>query len=81
LHHWIWEQHHGPIPAGYKIAFKNQDRGNCDVTNLELLPEAEMMRRNSVHNLPQELARVIQLAGALRRKLRGIHEKGFGDAL
>ncbi len=70
LNRWIWKQAHGPIPPGYKIAFIDGDRGNCEPENLEIISEAEMMRRNSVHNLPKELADVIQLAGALKRKLR-----------
>ena len=70
LHHWTWEQARGPIPPGHKIAFIDKDRGNCTLENLELISDAEMMRRNSVHNLPKDLELVIQLAGALQRQLR-----------
>lgn len=72
LHRWTWQQAHGPVPPGYKIAFLDGDRGNCDLKNLEPISEADLMRRNSVHNLPKELADAIQLAGALKRRLRTI---------
>ena len=81
LNRWIWEQAHGPIPPGHKIVFKDGNRGHCDLKNLAIISNAEMMARNSVHNLPHDLARVIQLTGALKRKLRELHEKGFGNAL
>ena len=80
LHHWTWERRHGPVPAGHKIAFKDRNRGNCELENLELVSDAEMMRRNSVHNRPQELALVIQLAGALHKKLRA-YEKRPGNTV
>jgi hypothetical protein len=70
LHHHVWAQKNGPVPPGYKIAFMDGNRGNCALENLELMTNAERMRRNSVHNLPKELQLVIQLAGALKRKIR-----------
>lgn len=38
--------------------------------NLELVTRADVLRRNSVHNLPKELATTIQLLGALKRQIR-----------
>lgn len=70
-----WEEAHGPTPKGHKVAFKDGDKTHVWLDNLELISNAEMMRRNSVHNLPKELADVIQLAGALKRKVREMREK------
>lgn len=67
VHHRVWEQHHGPVPAGHKVIFKDGDRANCAIENLELITHAEMMRRNSIHNLPPDLKEVIFLKGAIRR--------------
>jgi hypothetical protein len=77
LLHWhVWEQHHGrPVPAGHKVVFRDGDRAHCEIDNLELITNAEMMRRNSVHNLPAELQQVIQLNGALKRQIRRLYEK------
>jgi hypothetical protein len=42
LHRVIWEQHHGSIPEGYKLYFKDGNKENLSVDNLylkELNPE------------------------------------------
>ena len=66
LHHRTWQEHRGPIPAGHKVVFKNGDRSNCAIENLELITDAEMMRRNTIHNLPPDLKEVIYLKGVIR---------------
>jgi hypothetical protein len=70
-----WEQHYGPIPPGHAVIFKNGDRAECGIENLELVSRADLMRRNSIHNLPEQLASVIQLNGALKRVLRRMNEE------
>ncbi|HVW78530.1 MAG TPA: HNH endonuclease signature motif containing protein [Alloacidobacterium sp.] len=66
-----WEKAHGPIPDGFAVCFKDGDRSRCDIDNLELVSRAELARRNRMWTrLPRELAEVIQLNGALKRKLR-----------
>jgi hypothetical protein len=71
LVHWrVWQQHHGPIPAGHKVVFRDYNRAHCEIENLELITDGEMMLRNSIHNLPPELKQVITLNGALKRRLR-----------
>jgi hypothetical protein len=83
----LWEQSHGRVkldngqvlkpgaklPKGFAIVFKDGDKTHITLENLELVSRAELMRRNSVHNLPKELAEVIQLAGALKRKIRRLN--------
>ena len=71
----LWQERRGPIPTGHTVAFKDKDRTNIVIENLELLSRRELMARNTVHRLPKELADVIQLSGALKRKLRTLHEK------
>jgi hypothetical protein len=71
----LWRKKHGCVPPGHKIVFKDGDKKHIVLKNLEMISNAEMMRRNSVHNLPPELQKVIQLAGALKRKVRGLSEK------
>lgn len=74
LHHQVWEQHNGPIPPGHAVAFKDRDRANCAIENLECIPRAELARRNGMWNrYPRELAEAIQLNGALKRKLRKLN--------
>ena len=70
LHRWSWKQLHGEYPnKGMTLFFKDGDKLNCEVENLELISRSELMKRNSVHNLPKELADLVQLRGALNRKI------------
>jgi hypothetical protein len=76
LNRHVWEQHNGAIPPGHAVCFKDGDRGNCDVANLELVSRADLARRNGMWNrMPRELAEVMQLNGALKRRLRRMSEK------
>jgi hypothetical protein len=71
LHHKVWIELHGPIPPKHVVVFKDRDRGNVAIENLELITMAELARRNAMWNsLPRELALAIQLNGVLKRKLR-----------
>lgn len=69
LHRLRWEEAHGPVPKGHALRFIDGDRTNCSVDNIECVPRTEMMRRNSVHNLPPVLKSTIQLLGALKRQI------------
>jgi hypothetical protein len=71
---WLWEQAYGQIPPKHLVAFKDGNRANCILENLELRSMAENARRNSMWStMPRELALAIQLNGALRRKIRSLH--------
>jgi hypothetical protein len=72
----VWQQHHGPIPAQHKVVFRDGDRSRCVIENLELVSDAELMRRNSIHHrYPKEMVNTIMLLGAVKRKLRERSEK------
>ncbi len=70
LHRQVWERAHGPVPPGHRVAFKNGDRSDVRLDNLELLTRRELMARNTIHTLPKPLAKTIQLLGALERQIR-----------
>lgn len=71
LNRHIWEQVKGPIPPKHIVAFKDGNRQNCAIENLELMSMAANARRNSMWTrYPRELAEAIQMNGALKRKLR-----------
>jgi len=66
----IWEAKNGPLPKkGYAVAFKDGDKTNLVEANLELITRAELLRRNGVHRWGEDIARVIQLKGAITRQL------------
>lgn len=71
LHILNWERTNGrPLPGGHCLSFRDGDRLNVAVSNLELITRAENMRRNTVHNLPKPIAQAVQLLGALNRQIR-----------
>lgn len=79
-HHQVWEAANGPIPPKHIVRFRDGNRSNCAIDNLELISMAENARRNQMfRSLPRELAEVIQLAGALKRKIRRRTEKENND--
>jgi len=75
-HRYVWEQKNGPVPKGHVVVFKDGNRKNCTLENLELISRAALAHRNRMWGrLPRELADVIQLNGVLKRKLRESHGK------
>jgi hypothetical protein len=40
-HHKVWEGHYGPVPIGYVVHHKDEDHGNNDIDNLQLMLHAE----------------------------------------
>lgn len=70
-HRYLWEQANGPIPEGHIVTFRDGNRQNCTIENLDLMTLADNARRNSMWTkLPRELAEAIQLTGAIKRQLR-----------
>lgn len=68
VHHLVWEQHTGrPVPEGHALVFRDGNPLNVDLDNLEQVTRAELMRRNTIHRLPEELADVCRLKGVLTR--------------
>lgn len=67
---YLWEQAHGPIPPGHSVVFRDGNRTNCVLENLELITRAELMRRNTIHKLPAPLKATIQVLGRLTRQIR-----------
>lgn len=67
----VWEKHHGrKVPAGHAVVFVDRNKRNFEPDNLLLVTRSELMRRNSYHtNLPPELARLVQLRGAMNRMI------------
>lgn len=69
LHRILWQDAHGPIPRGHCLVFKDRDKLNVELENLELITFAENMRRNTIHNLPAPLKQAIQTLGVLKRAI------------
>jgi hypothetical protein len=50
MHREVWEFYNGPIPAGWDIHHKDENKANNDISNFECLPKAEHTRLYSPHN-------------------------------
>jgi hypothetical protein len=75
VHKLLWKQHHGEIPKGLFVVFRDRDRTNLTIENLEVINRKEHMRRNHIQNLPEELKAVIHIKKALTRKINDYGKK------
>jgi hypothetical protein len=76
VHLMCWEAYHGPLPPKHRVCFKDGNKQNIAIENLELLTAADLMRRNTLHNrYPKEVTLAIQLVGALKRKINAKHRR------
>jgi hypothetical protein len=48
LHHLIFTQHHGPIPAKHTVIFRDGNKNNFEPENLALRSQADCARMNQV---------------------------------
>lgn len=65
----VWTQANGPVPNGCNIIFRDGDTLNCALENLECISDAELMRRNTLHNLPEEVQELIYLKSRLTKAI------------
>lgn len=77
VHHLLWEQHHGPIPPGHIVRFRDGNVSNVVIENLECITRAENRKRNSIQAMPPELANVARTIGVLKRVI-GNKNKNHG---
>lgn len=75
VHLLVWEAANGPLPPSHAIAFKNGNRHDRRLDNLECITRADNMRRNTIHNLPKPLVETIHALGQLNRRIREKTEK------
>ena len=71
VHRLVWEAANGPIPKGHAVVFKpgmaSTDVDEITIDRVELITRAELMRRNTRHNLPPELNALISTKARLTR--------------
>lgn len=72
VHILLWEEAHGPVPSGHCLAFRDGNKRNITLENLELITRAERMRRNTIHRYPPELKGAIRTLGRLKRTLKEV---------
>jgi hypothetical protein len=76
VHLILWEEANGPIPRGHAVVFTNGDRRDIRLDNLTLITRAELMRRNTIHNLPTPLKQTVRLLSSVNREIRKREDSG-----
>lgn len=73
VHELIWVEANGAMPPKHIVVFKpgmrTTELDEITLDRVECISLAENMRRNTVHNLPKELAQLVLLRGALNRQI------------
>ncbi|MDR5813364.1 HNH endonuclease signature motif containing protein [Caballeronia sp. LZ033] len=76
VHRLVWEATNGPVPSGHVVCFlpgrRTADRGKITLDALELVSRAELAQRNHPRNRDPELAKLVQLKGAITRQVNRI---------
>ena len=73
VHRLVWEEANGPIPAGHIVVFRpgmaTTDPALITIDRVELITRAELMRRNTRHNLPEEIKELVILKYRITRAI------------
>ena len=75
----VWMAAHGPVPAGHLVVFRPGCRTTvlADITldKVECISMAEHARRNHPRSRSPELAKLVQLKGAITRQVNLIAQQ------
>ena len=73
-HFIVWEAHHGPIPQGMCLTFRDFNKVNNAIENLELISKKLMVRLNLVGywTAPPELRPSLRALAELKSKLSDV---------
>jgi hypothetical protein len=76
VHRLVWESGNGPVPRGHVVVFqpgrKTADAALITLDGLECISRAELARRNHPVTRSPELAKLVQLKGAITRQINRI---------
>lgn len=65
-----WEEHHGPVPSNYLVTFKDADKKNIGIENLELISRQQLLLHNTIHRYPKEVIGLIRLHRKFEREIK-----------
>lgn len=70
-HRVIWRRHHGKIPHGHNVQFRDGNPQNLAIENLYLISRRDQfMKENSMYaRYPKDVQLAIQMKGALNRQI------------
>ena len=68
-HKHVWELVNGPMPKGHAVVFKDRNKFNFNIENLECITREQLMLRNTIHNYPSEIVGAIKILANLKKKI------------
>jgi hypothetical protein len=71
----VWEQNNGEIKPGNVIVFRDKNPMNCEIENLEMITRVENLKRNWLHNYPDEIKTLIKTKNKLIKKIKNYGTK------
>lgn len=76
-HRMVWEQHHGPVPEGCNVQFRNGDRTDLRIENLYIITRHDQFtQQNALYaRYPKEIQEVSWLKGRIIRQIHKIEKK------
>lgn len=75
VHVLVWEAAYGPVPAKHKVIFKDNNKLNNELTNLECVSYADLMRRNSIVRYPADLRFAMKTLKKLKKQINNGKEQ------
>jgi len=80
----VWQAERGPIPPGHIVVFRagmaTTELDHITIDKLDCITRAENARRNHPRNKHPELARLVQLKGAITRQVKRITQEAAEQA-
>lgn len=74
-HRHLWKKHHGSIPEGHNILFKDGNKKNCVIENLECISNSELGEKNRHTKYPYELQKAIEDRNRLSKLLKDLEDE------
>jgi len=75
VHRILWEEAHGPIPKDHVVVFKNKDKLDVRLENLEMISMRENAIRNGKARFPPEVRAAIQAKAVLTRRINRMEKE------
>lgn len=69
-HRMLWEKYYGTIPKRHVIRFKNGNKQDVRIENLELVTFENNMKDNTIHNYPPEIKTAMRRILKLKRMIK-----------
>ncbi|MRX40597.1 hypothetical protein GJU43_15015 [Flavobacterium sp. LC2016-23] len=67
---YVWETYYKTkLPPKHNIVFIDGNTQNFEINNLECISHEELLKRNTIHRLPEDLKEIIYIKGSIRRQI------------